>query len=207
MDLEAKRAKEAMKKLPLKDKIANFWFYYKIHTIVGILALALLSWSAVQCSKIVDYDIEIGYYGVYGLAKENVGEFAEYISKYARDVNKNGKVDVGIHQTAGNITTEYIDQAGQGALQKMDMDVSTNGCTAFILDEAFKNVFCMSYKDVVKEVIDLRNCSKAKEILKITEDDSLYWVSLSEYGEFIDGDELSVAYGNTLEIAEKIKND
>ncbi len=207
MDLEAKRAREAMKKLPFKDKIANFWFYYKIHTIVAVLVLALISWSAVQCSRIVDYDIEIGYFGVYGLGQERVERFTEYISGYAQDVNQNGKVDVGIHQIMGNITTQYIDQDGQGALQKLDIEVSTNGCTAFILDEDFKNVFCMSYKDVVKEVVDLRECSKAKELLQITEDEPLYWVSLLEYGEFLQNEELTVAYKNTLEITENLKND
>ncbi len=87
-----------------KEKLSNFWYHYKWHTIVCILLVITITVSAVQIFSKTDYDIKMLYAGgkLIGKTSEN-GDVAEIVTvmsslKYViEDFDKNGEKTVNFN--------------------------------------------------------------------------------------------------------------
>ena len=92
MDKQAREAREQMKALSKKDKWTNFWYYYRTHVIVGIFVIFLIGYTAVECAKRVNYDLNISYYSTTPISQEGTGKLTEELVKIVDDINYNGQV-------------------------------------------------------------------------------------------------------------------
>lgn len=72
--------KQALKDMNFKQKLSYFWYYYKVHTIVGIGAVILIGWFVhdyVTSKDIAFYAIMLNAYNLNG---EAIGaDFSDYI--------------------------------------------------------------------------------------------------------------------------------
>jgi hypothetical protein len=170
-----------MRQLPLKEKCKNFWFYYKVHLIVGVLAFIAIWITAVECANRVDYDVSVSYYNINGVTQDKVDALAQLLKEQSEDINGNGTVDVQVTQSYADITrTEFVDQMIVAVMQRLQAEIYANSCPAYIVDEAFRDRLLNVYPEIIDQVIELSANDEVKERLKLT-DEKLYLVTVVEY--------------------------
>ena len=84
-----------------KERLANFWYHYKWHTIAAIFVIFVITVCAVQCAGGPRYDIQVLYAGnhAFGRTLED-GGYSEYmtassaLADFAEDHDGNGEVSV-----------------------------------------------------------------------------------------------------------------
>ena len=74
--------------MTFKQKIDNYWYYHKWHTICGAAAIAFLITATVQCMQKVEPDLVIGYIGSEYVETDG---FAEDMSGVVGDINGDGR--------------------------------------------------------------------------------------------------------------------
>lgn len=77
-----------------KEKLANFWFQYKWHTIGIIASIVVLAVLITQCVNRPVYDLEVVYFTYTPILDDQVDKVSEYFEKIAKDVDGNGEVNV-----------------------------------------------------------------------------------------------------------------
>lgn len=82
--------------LPFKEKLANFWYYYKMHTIIGaVIALALIIGCA-QCATRVEPDYKL-LLAVDDTATDEIIEaISTHFEQFGEDLNGDGRVQVDV---------------------------------------------------------------------------------------------------------------
>lgn len=85
----------------LAEKLDNFWYHYKWHTIITLFVVFVISVCAVQCATNTHYDIQILYAGNHAFGRTSVdGGYSEYmdtvssLSEFAKDYDENGQTNV-----------------------------------------------------------------------------------------------------------------
>ena len=179
LDKQTAEARKMMKKLPLKEKLSNFWFYYKKHTIIGIIATIVISVSVADCVMRVEDDLSVSLFANYGVSQGDIDALKEIFKRYSYDIIENGSVDINIVSYTGDITQEIIDQTAQAAMMKMDLEIASNECPAYLVDEAYKKRMEGAYSDIIKDVIKINDIPKISEKLNLTE--NIYFVTMTEY--------------------------
>ena len=84
-----------MPKTP-KEKIANFWFQYKWHTIGLILSVSLFTVLVAQCMSRPNYDYNIVYFTYTPIIDTHTDLMSDYFEKYGKDLNGDGEVNISI---------------------------------------------------------------------------------------------------------------
>lgn len=183
MDTDRQRAKEQMKALPFKEKMANFWFYYKIHIIVISAAAIVLGYSAVQCSRRIDYDLDISFYNSYYIEDEKIEKLNMFLKDNIKDTNQNGSVDARAYLYTAQIDGEFLDQNAQAVIARLQTELASGECQAYIMDEAFKkyteSVF--GNMEVIEKVIEIESVPEIKNALELADGEKLYWISVFGY--------------------------
>ena len=77
-----------------KEKIQNYWYYYKPVVLGGIACILILAILLTQCAKRIDYDMEIVYFTYTPVLKAQLDETEKFFESFAEDINGNGKVEV-----------------------------------------------------------------------------------------------------------------
>ena len=77
-------------------KLRNFWYYYKVHTIIGLLVAALIALLAVQCSHRESPDYTVILYMRKELSQQMTDAMATELEAFGEDRNGDGKVLVEI---------------------------------------------------------------------------------------------------------------
>ena len=83
------------------EKLSNFWYHYKWHTIALIFAVFVITVCVAQCAGNTIYDIQVLYAGnhAFGRVSED-GSFSEYssavssLAELTKDYDENGEVNV-----------------------------------------------------------------------------------------------------------------
>ena len=92
----------AVMKQSFKEKIENFWYHYKWHSIVAVFLLFTLSICTLQMCQRTSYDIHITYAGYYEVKRTGAGGSSPYheavasLSKIAEDFDGDGKINVSL---------------------------------------------------------------------------------------------------------------
>ena len=79
-----------------KEKFANFWHYSKWYVIATVAIVALIVFMVAQCVSKPKYDLKVVYFTYTPALDELTEPIAEYIEKYAEDIDGDGKVNVQI---------------------------------------------------------------------------------------------------------------
>lgn len=90
-----------------KDKTKNFWYYYKIYIIVGILLCACLAVLIKQCAEKETYDYQILFYCSKELSDTQTNQIADNFKKFATDVDGDGKVNILTINCSGSESSNY----------------------------------------------------------------------------------------------------
>lgn len=83
------------------DKLSNFWYHYKWHTIAVLFAVFVIVICTVQCASNTRYDIQVLYAGNHAFSRTSSDggypEYTEAVSSFeslTSDHDKNGEINV-----------------------------------------------------------------------------------------------------------------
>lgn len=79
-----------------KEKWDNFWFQYKWYVIAVTAMVVVLSVLVAQCVSRPKYDFEAVYFTYTPVLDEQTEKIADYLEKYAEDVNGDGEIKVQV---------------------------------------------------------------------------------------------------------------
>ena len=89
-----------------KEKWDNFWFQYKWHVTAIVAVTVILAVLITQCATRTKYDLEVVYFTYTAALDEHTDKIAEYIEKYASDINGDGAVNIQV------INCSFTDNSG-----------------------------------------------------------------------------------------------
>ena len=79
-----------------KEKWDNFWFQYKWYVIAITAITVVVAVMVAQCATRTAYDYEVVLFSYTSVLDEQADKIADYIEKYAEDMNGDGEVNVQI---------------------------------------------------------------------------------------------------------------
>ncbi|MBQ7386994.1 MAG: hypothetical protein IJW03_02390 [Clostridia bacterium] len=113
-----------------KEKIENFWYHYKWHTIVGAVVVITLCIVVLQMCKKPDYDAYIMYAGDYKISNMSEdGDLPHYqrvlasLKKVVDDENGDGKIDVNL-QNLYAFTDEQLGSLGSDSTAELSLAIT-----------------------------------------------------------------------------------
>lgn len=181
MDDERRRAKQMVKALPFKEKIKHYWSYYKRHVIIFIFSAAIITWGAVQCSTVKEYDLHISVFVTGKYLDENIAELSKYFENYIDEINGNGAKEVFARQMVVDITKDILEPEDNATLSKLGNELSAEEYKIYVFDKPFMEHFENAYNEVIQTVFPMHEIPKMKEIMHIADGEELYFVVLKQY--------------------------
>ena len=122
-----------------KDKWNNFWFYHKVHVLVGLIGVCFVAFLIYDMVSKVDPDYNVGIISSYSIPTEVSEQLADEIEKYGYDRNGDGEVIVRINTfeiaqgEAASVTDPNMQMAG---FVKLSGDLQTGESYIFLTDDA-----------------------------------------------------------------------
>lgn len=113
----------------MKEKLENFWYYYKWYVLAGVLAVIMLFVTIGSCAEKEDYDVTVLY-----MTHSYVdidGEMDPLLSEFADDHNGDGKVNTRIIPISYGTTHKESQSAGATRAAQL----ATGEFVLFLLDE------------------------------------------------------------------------
>ncbi len=115
--------------------LKNFWYHYKVHTILVLFVCVALAIGITQCAQRPKYDAKVVLYTQNYFYSVQTLELAEYMEKYFTDIDENGEINVQIldcsHDKSGTYDMTYTNSlstklnavlAGDAAVQLFIVD-------------------------------------------------------------------------------------
>ena len=198
MDKQAREAREHMKALSLKDKWANFWYYYKKHVIIAIFTIVVVSVSVAQCSNRIDYDLNISYYSSNGAFSGGIEKLEEMMESVAADTNGNDVVDVGVAMVAADPTV--MNEQTQAVSMKLMTEMAAGESMGYIFDENYKTIALHQYDELADTILDISVIPEIKETLGVIEGEKLYWFTKTLYDAEKNDEEKLAEHENAVKV-------
>lgn len=129
-----------MEKFKFKSKMdkkwfENYWYYYRIHTIVGIFSVIILVFSLVECANKVYPDLSVSYIGEKVFSEELSTNIKQTFAQYVDDATKNGKIDVEFMPIT--ISKEVKSEQDMAMMQKAQLEIAAGESYLYIMDKAY----------------------------------------------------------------------
>lgn len=197
------------------EKCKNFWDYNKWKIIIGSILIFVVTFLIVQAVTVPKYDTTVLLCSYSYFEEETLLEFSESFGEYLDDIDKNGKVEVGVFQAQyKKESDEEYQTAYTTALQSRIMSEIASGKNCiFVLEKGliesfnekgiFKELNAEGISDV-KNALPLNDTKLLKDIREIRESGD-YYIAIRVFKE--DGDkELYEAQNKViLKIQEELK--
>ncbi len=107
-----KPSEEAIKPVTLRDKLSNFWFHYKVHTVLVLFLAVVIAICVSQCATRTEYDGKIILHTNKYYTSEQIGVLEEYFKPYFTDITGNGVVEIAVidcsFNTEGTFDSSYV---------------------------------------------------------------------------------------------------
>lgn len=204
MDKQAKEARKMAKDLPLKERIAYIWMYYK-WCFIGIAAAVLVIGVTIyQKVTAPTYDLEISYYSTEMISDEVIGKMEEYFAQFAEDTDGDGEKTVKIYNTfmsmAGN------DPSAQMAVQtKFMAELTGKTYPVFIIGGDFYDAVGGEAADgALEEMRDMAEVPELKQMFEIPDGSHVYWGTRALYPAEEDKQERIEEYNRTKDMETEI---
>ena len=137
MDRDAREAKAMTKELPVKDRMANFW-YYKKWWIIGIAAaLIVVAITVFEIVNTPQYDLYVGYYSETAVSDETVNRIKETMLDFANDVNDDGVVTISLTPMIASREEESDEFVAVQTRLMSELDSGDN--MIFIVDKPYRD--------------------------------------------------------------------
>ena len=133
-DYEAEETpKEQSEPKSFKEKLANYWYYYKWHTIIGAFILFVLAFGFAQCAtkESPDYTV-ITAFDKY-VPSEITDAIEGELEKYGEDINGDGKTIVHIYDVS--TSTDRDTQIAQST--KLMSEMQRGEVMLLIVDDVY----------------------------------------------------------------------
>ncbi len=177
MDSEAKRIKEENKKLPLKKRMSNFWYYYRVHTIVAVICIILAGITVAEFINQPDYDMSVSIYMTISVEEDRLAEFSDFLQKQCVDIHGDDEINVQINPTFVDITKQMADEMTMSAYVKLQAGLTANEFAGYIVDESYKDYMVNSLDYPSEDVVEITDVPEVKSALCFIEGQKLYWMS------------------------------
>lgn len=118
--------------LSAKEKLQNFWYYYKWHTLIGLFIAVVLAFGLVQCCTKENPDYTVMTVFDKYVPSEVTGQIEEYLEQFGEDINGDGKVIVHIYDASAG-TDQDIQNANSTRLMA---ELQRGEVMLFITDDA-----------------------------------------------------------------------
>lgn len=82
--------------MTFKEKLQNYWYYYKVHTLVGLACALIFAVLISQCASNETYDYSVTLYMAKPIPESVREVMAEELAKFGTDQNGDGEVTVEI---------------------------------------------------------------------------------------------------------------
>ena len=127
--------------LTFKEKLQNFWYYYKIHTISIICAVLILVVGISQCTGKTNWDMRVIYFSYSPVLDEQIKPIGKYFEKISKDLNGDGEVNIQMincSMVPGDNNVKY----NQATLTKVQSLIATEEkAMLFIFDSDSREYF------------------------------------------------------------------
>ena len=118
------------------DKLRNFWYYYKKHTLIALAALLVIGYLSAQRLGSAKPDYHIGLVQALPLPDEELNALADTFAAAGEDLNGDGEILVQIHPFYVDLA-DSSDNAGVNNAQvvaALDADLIGNVSGIFLLE-------------------------------------------------------------------------
>lgn len=118
-----------------KDKRKNWWFYHKVHVLVGIVAAVVVGSFIYSMATKVEPDYTIGLLTSYSMPETGLTQLEECITPYADDRNGDGQVVVTVtnYVYSNDPDADYGQQ--QASQVRLIADASSNLIMIYLSDK------------------------------------------------------------------------
>ena len=129
--------------MTFKEKLSNYWYYYKWHTVIGALALVFLLITLVECAQKKTPDLSVAYAGYEYITTD---EFQNDISEIVGDVNGDGIEYVFVDNIT--IPKEIKTEQDLAMNQKLILLFVDGETRMFILERDFMDAYVDAFENL-----------------------------------------------------------
>ena len=132
---EPKPSEVAVMPKTFSQKLKNFWYHYKWHTLISLFLCFVLVIGVAQCASREKYDAKVVLYTNNYYYDGHINALGEYMSQYFTDINGDGEVKIQVldcsYVADGKGDTDYINSlstrlnstlSGDGSVQLFIVD-------------------------------------------------------------------------------------
>lgn len=123
-----------MTKEQFRKKAENFWYYYKIHTIVAIVVILVVGIMVKQCADRVEPDMTVLVVTrTVNIPEQQLESIENVMEKYTADVNGDGHKDVDVE--AIYLGNDQDASMAQGMQEKLMVELGAGDSALYITDD------------------------------------------------------------------------
>lgn len=116
-----------------KKWFENYWYYYKIHTIVGIFVLLIMVYTITECVNAVTPDVTVSYVGGLYFGEEFSKQFEQMLCECIDDIDNDGikKIQFNSLTVSDDIKSEQDIAMGQ----KVQLEIAVGDTYLYFMDK------------------------------------------------------------------------
>lgn len=107
---EPKPSEVAVLPKTFKEKLQNYWFHFKWHTIGIVFTLIVLIVLITQCSGRTNWDMQVIYFTYTPAIDNQTDMIGDYLESISKDINGDGEVNISVVNCSvpdGNHNSQY----------------------------------------------------------------------------------------------------
>ncbi len=153
---DAKPSEVAIKPRTFGEKVQNFWYHFKVQTILAVMFAIIIAIVTTQCATRERYDFSVMYFAFTPAIDAQLEGVEEYFEKYSTDLDGNGEVNI---QVVNCSVTDDNRDAGRNTMfaKVQSVLVAEHSTVLYIIDDKAKQYFddALDYSLFVEEPIKL----------------------------------------------------
>ena len=107
---EPKPSEVAVLPKTFKEKLQNYWFHFKWHTIGIVFTLIVLIVMITQCAGRTNWDMQVIYFTYTPAIDSQTNMIGDYLESISKDINGDGEVNISVVNCSvpdGNHNSQY----------------------------------------------------------------------------------------------------
>ena len=165
-----------------KDKRKNWWYYHKVHLLVGIIVVGLVGSFIYSMVTKVNPDYTIGLLTSYSMPSNGLDQLEKCITPYADDRNGDGQVVVTVVNYVYSDDADADATQQQAAVVRFLADASSNTCMIYLHDQEASMLFPEAISAVCSSITTARPCRRMPTIV---ENAMLSWDEIPALAKFV----------------------
>ena len=131
---EPKPSEVAVAPETFKEKRENFWYHYKLHTLISLFIAIVLAVCITQCATRTKYDFCVIYFSYTPVLDTQTELVADYFEKIGKDLNGDGEVNVQVANLSVNVDTSDVNYR-LAQFQSLQAKMTSDDAMLYITDE------------------------------------------------------------------------